>query len=137
MRGAGCTINDMWDRDIDAKVDTRATRPPPGSQASVQLTIMAQVARTRTRPLAAGTLTQIDALRFLGIQLTAGLAVLTSLNTYSIALGAASMGLVVIYPLMKRVTDWPQLVLGLCFNWGALLGASAVLGYCPWSTCVP
>jgi hypothetical protein len=60
------------------------------------------------------------------LQLTAGLAVLVSLNTYSIVLGAASMGLVVIYPLMKRYTDWPQLVLGLTFNWGALLGASAV-----------
>mmetsp|Transcript_61950 Transcript_61950/g.146800 ORF Transcript_61950/g.146800 Transcript_61950/m.146800 type:complete len:292 (-) Transcript_61950:22-897(-) len=114
MRGAGCTINDMWDHDIDAKV-----------------------ARTRTRPLADGTLTQMDALRFLGLQLSAGLAILLSLNTYSVMLGAASMALVVVYPLMKRYSDWPQLVLGLCFNWGALLGASAVLGYCPWSACIP
>lgn len=103
MRGAGCTINDMWDRDIDKRV-----------------------ARTRSRPIASGAITREQALVFLAAQLTAGLAVLVSFNFYSIILGAASIGLVVIYPLMKRYTDWPQLVLGLTFNWGALLGASAV-----------
>ncbi len=74
---------------------------------------------------------------FLGLQLTAGLGVLLSLNVYSIILGAASMVLVVVYPLMKRVTHWPQLILGFTFNWGALLGASAVLGSCPWHICLP
>ncbi|KAJ1567349.1 Para-hydroxybenzoate--polyprenyltransferase, mitochondrial precursor (PHB:polyprenyltransferase) [Cladochytrium tenue] len=92
MRGAGCTINDMWDRDIDGK-----------------------------------------ALVFLGAQLTVGLAVLLQLNVYSILLGASSLGIVVVYPLMKRVTYWPQAVLGLAFNWGALLGWSAVAGVCNWS----
>lgn len=114
MRGAGCTINDLWDIDIDGKVE-----------------------RTKMRPLAAGTITKPQAIVFLGLQLTAGLAVLLSLNVYSIILGAASMGLVIIYPLMKRVTNWPQFVLGLTFNWGALLGASAVLGTCPWHICLP
>ena len=114
MRGAGCTINDMWDKDIDSKVE-----------------------RTRTRPLAAGAITPFQAAGFLGLQLTAGLGVLASLNTYSILLGASSLGLVVMYPLMKRVTHFPQLVLGLTFNWGALLGASAVLGYTPWEICLP
>ncbi len=74
---------------------------------------------------------------FLGLQLTAGLGVLLSLNTYSIVLGASSLLLVVAYPLMKRVTHFPQLVLGLTFNWGALLGASAVLGYTPLDICLP
>ena len=114
MRGAGCTINDMWDKDIDSKVE-----------------------RTRTRPLAAGAITPFQAAGFLGLQLTAGLGVLASLNTYSILLGASSLGLVVMYPLMKRVTHFPQLVLGLTFNWGALLGASAVLGHTPWEICLP
>ena len=74
---------------------------------------------------------------FLGLQLTAGLGVLLSLNTYSIVLGASSLLLVVAYPLMKRVTHFPQLVLGLTFNWGALLGASAVLAYTPLDICLP
>lgn len=114
MRGAGCTINDMWDRDIDRKV-----------------------ARTRNRPLTSGELTMLDATVFLGGQLGLGLMVLLQLNWYSVLLGASSMGLVVSYPLMKRFTHWPQLVLGLTFNWGALLGWSAVHGTCNWSACVP
>eukprot|EP00277_Geminigera_cryophila_P022971 CAMPEP_0179478128 /NCGR_PEP_ID=MMETSP0799-20121207/56721_1 /TAXON_ID=46947 /ORGANISM="Geminigera cryophila, Strain CCMP2564" /LENGTH=194 /DNA_ID=CAMNT_0021289155 /DNA_START=18 /DNA_END=599 /DNA_ORIENTATION=- len=89
------------------------------------------------RPLAAGTINRYQAAGFLGLQLTAGLGVLTSLNTYSILLGASSLGLVVLYPLMKRVSDFPQAVLGLTFNWGALLGASAVLGYTPLDICLP
>jgi 4-hydroxybenzoate polyprenyltransferase len=114
MRGAGCTINDMWDKNIDSKVE-----------------------RTKSRPLAAGAITRFQAAGFLGLQLSAGLGVLVSLNTYSILLGASSLALVVSYPLMKRVTDFPQLVLGLTFNWGALLGASAVLGHTPWDICLP
>ncbi|XP_028824007.1 4-hydroxybenzoate polyprenyltransferase, mitochondrial [Denticeps clupeoides] len=114
MRGAGCTINDMWDRDFDKKV-----------------------IRTAKRPLASGELSQFQALVFLGGQLSLSLGVLLCLNYYSIALGAASLSLVVTYPLMKRVTYWPQLVLGLTFNWGALLGWSAVMGSCDWSICLP
>ena len=105
MRGAGCTINDLWDRDFDAQVE-----------------------RTKGRPLASGAITPLAATVFLGGQLTAGLGVLTQLNMQSIALGAASVPLVVGYPLAKRFTNWPQLVLGCTFNWGALLGWSAVHG---------
>ncbi|XP_015600634.1 4-hydroxybenzoate polyprenyltransferase, mitochondrial isoform X2 [Cephus cinctus] len=114
MRGAGCTINDMWDKDIDGKV-----------------------ARTKDRPLVTGQVSQFQALVFLGSQLTVGLLVLLQLNWYSIILGASSLGLVIIYPLMKRVTYWPQFILGMTFNWGALLGWSAVHGTCNWSVCLP
>lgn len=114
MRGAGCTINDMWDRDFDKKV-----------------------VRTATRPLAAGDITFFQALVFLAGQLSLALCILLSLNYYSIALGAASLTLVVSYPLMKRVTYWPQLILGFTFNWGALLGWSAIKGSCDWSVCLP
>lgn len=114
MRGAGCTINDMWDKDIDAKVQ-----------------------RTSTRPLVTKELTQLDAWFFLGGQLGTGLLILLQLNWNSILLGASSLGLVIVYPLMKRVTNWPQLVLGMTFNWGALLGYSAVHGEVLWSACLP
>ncbi|XP_023175755.2 4-hydroxybenzoate polyprenyltransferase, mitochondrial [Drosophila hydei] len=114
MRGAGCTINDMWDKDIDAKVE-----------------------RTRTRPLASGQITQFDAIVFLSAQLSLGLLVLVQLNWQSILLGASSLGLVITYPLMKRVTYWPQLVLGMCFNWGALLGWCATQGSVNLQACLP
>ncbi|XP_037945083.1 4-hydroxybenzoate polyprenyltransferase, mitochondrial-like [Teleopsis dalmanni] len=114
MRGAGCTINDLWDKDIDAKVE-----------------------RTRTRPLACGEVTQFDAIVFLSAQLSLGLLVLLQLNLESILLGACSLGLVVTYPLMKRITYWPQLVLGMAFNWGALLGWCATQGSVFWSACLP
>ncbi|TPX64835.1 hypothetical protein SpCBS45565_g05585 [Spizellomyces sp. 'palustris'] len=114
MRGAGCTINDMWDRDIDKKVS-----------------------RTRSRPLASGIITPFKALVFLGGQLSLGLAVLLQLNWYSIFLGSASLILVITYPLMKRVTYWPQAVLGMTFNYGAMLGWSAMLGSCNWAVCLP
>ncbi|XP_069680416.1 4-hydroxybenzoate polyprenyltransferase, mitochondrial [Periplaneta americana] len=114
MRGAGCTINDMWDKDIDDKVS-----------------------RTKDRPLVSGALSQFEALVFLSGQLGLGLLVLLQLNWYSILLGASSLGLVIMYPLMKRVTHWPQFVLGMAFNWGALLGWSAVNGSCDWSVCLP
>ncbi|XP_066998844.2 4-hydroxybenzoate polyprenyltransferase, mitochondrial isoform X2 [Anabrus simplex] len=114
MRGAGCTINDMWDKDIDNKVS-----------------------RTKDRPLVSGALTQMDAIVFLAGQLGIGLLILLQLNWYSVLLGASSLGLVIIYPLMKRVTHWPQLILGMTFNWGALLGWSAVQGSCDWSVCLP
>ncbi|GAA6022806.1 hypothetical protein JCM11491_006413 [Sporobolomyces phaffii] len=114
MRGAGCVINDLWDRDIDKKVE-----------------------RTKMRPLASGEVKPVQALTFLGTQLSLGLGILTQLNWYSIALGASSLSLVVLYPLMKRITYWPQFVLGLAFNWGALLGSSAVLGHCDWQVALP
>jgi len=114
MRGAGCTINDMWDKNLDKAV-----------------------ARTKERPLARGDITQKQAVVFLGAQLTAGLGVLLQLNWYSILLGASSLSVVTIYPLMKRLTHWPQAVLGLAFNWGALLGWSAVGGTVDWSVCLP
>ena len=103
MRGAGCTINDLWDQDYDKHVE-----------------------RTKHRPLASGQLTTNQALMFLGGQLTVGLGVLMSFDTTCVALGLCSMPLVVLYPLCKRFTNWPQLVLGLAFNWGALMGWPAL-----------
>jgi len=114
MRGAGCTINDMWDRDFDKNVE-----------------------RTKTRPLARGDVTMREATAFLALQLSAALVVLLQLNWYSIILGASSLSIVITYPLMKRFTYWPQFFLGLAFNWGALLGYAAVRGACDWSVVVP
>uniref|UniRef100_A0A2K6DK05 4-hydroxybenzoate polyprenyltransferase, mitochondrial n=2 Tax=Macaca nemestrina TaxID=9545 RepID=A0A2K6DK05_MACNE len=114
MRGAGCTINDMWDQDYDKKVT-----------------------RTASRPIAAGDISTFQSFVFLGGQLTLALGVLLCLNYYSIALGAGSLLLVITYPLMKRITYWPQLALGLTFNWGALLGWSAIKGSCDPSVCLP
>lgn len=102
MRGAGCTINDMIDRDIDAKV-----------------------ARTATRPLASGALSLAQAWRFLGLQLGIGLVILLQLSWTAIWLGVGSLVLVAVYPTMKRITWWPQAFLGLTFNWGALMGWAA------------
>ncbi|HEY1632019.1 MAG TPA: 4-hydroxybenzoate octaprenyltransferase [Rhizomicrobium sp.] len=106
MRGAGCTYNDIVDRDIDA-----------------------QVARTRARPIPSGAVSVKKAWAFLAAQGLIGLAILLQLNRFSMALGAASLILVAIYPFMKRVTWWPQAWLGLTFNWGALLGFSAEAGH--------
>lgn len=114
MRGAGCIINDMWDQDIDG-----------------------MVGRTKDRPLVTGDISPLQAFIFLGSQLTLGLLVLLQLNWYSIILGASSIVLVIMYPAMKRITYWPQLILGMAFNWGALLGWSAVQGSCNWSVCLP
>ncbi|KAG9458913.1 hypothetical protein H6P81_003421 [Aristolochia fimbriata] len=105
LRGAGCTVNDLLDRDIDTKVE-----------------------RTRLRPIASGLLTPFQGLTFLGLQLFLGLGILLQLNNYSRVLGASSLLLVFSYPLMKRLTFWPQAYLGLTFNWGALLGWSAIQG---------
>lgn len=109
MRGAGCTINDMW----DAKFDK-------------------QVSRTVTRPLASGAISYPQATAFLALQLSGGLGVLLSFPQehlkYCFVLGAASLPLVGVYPLMKRFTNWPQLVLGMTFNWGALMGWAATHG---------
>jgi 4-hydroxybenzoate polyprenyltransferase len=105
MRGAGCVINDLTDRELDAKVE-----------------------RTRHRPLASGRLSVTQALAFLAIQLLIGLLVVLQFNAFTIGLAFAIMPLVLIYPWMKRITWWPQACLGLTFNWGALVGWSAVTG---------
>lgn len=105
MRGAGCTWNDIVDREFDAKVE-----------------------RTRNRPLPSGQVTLRQALAFGGLLSLVGLAVLVHFNLFTIGLAITSLALVAIYPFMKRFTYWPQLVLGLTFNWGALVGWSAVLG---------
>ncbi|KAF8077318.1 hypothetical protein N665_1046s0006 [Sinapis alba] len=105
LRGAGCTINDLLDQDIDTKVD-----------------------RTRLRPIASGLVTPFQGLQFLVLQLLLGLGILLQLNNYSRVLGASSLFLVFSYPLMKRFTFWPQAFLGLTINWGALLGWAAVKG---------
>jgi len=105
MRGAGCTFNDIVDRDIDA-----------------------QVARTRGRPLPSGAISVRQAIAFLIAQCLVGLAVLLQFNWFAVALGAASLLLVAAYPFMKRITWWPQAWLGLTFNWGALLGFAAQTG---------
>lgn len=105
MRGAGCTFNDIIDKDLDAKV-----------------------ARTSLRPLATGEVTRIKAFLFLILQGLIGLAILIQFNDFTIFLGLASLILVSIYPFMKRITWWPQAWLGLTFNWGALMGAASVSG---------
>jgi 4-hydroxybenzoate polyprenyltransferase len=102
MRGAGCTFNDIVDRDIDRKVERTRSRPIPSGQVSVR-----------------------SALLFMALQGLAGLAVLLQFNLLTVALGLASLALVAIYPFMKRVTWWPQLFLGLAFSWGALVGWTA------------
>lgn len=108
MRGAGCTWNDISDRHIDAKVE-----------------------RTRNRPLPGGLVTTRAAVVWLGLQCFAGLAVLLQFNEFSVRLGMASLVPVFIYPFAKRVTHWPQAVLGLTFNWGALMGVAALLAAVP------
>ena len=105
MRGAGCTINDLWDREFDRKV-----------------------ARTMDRPIASGAISVKQAFAFLGLQLGAGLLILLQLNETCWLLGVLVLLLVVTYPLFKRITYWPQFVLGLTFNWGALMGWAAVTG---------
>lgn len=106
VRGAGCTINDILDRDFDAKVE-----------------------RTRRRPLASGQLSVSQGVGFLITQLSIGFGLLMTLNQPTIALGCVCVPLVMVYPLMKRITDYPQAWLGMCFNWGVFMGATAVCGW--------
>jgi 4-hydroxybenzoate polyprenyltransferase len=103
MRGAGCTVNDLWDRNLDPYVE-----------------------RTKFRPIARGAVTPLQASTFLGAQLLAGLAVLLQFPTSCLYYGIPSLLLVGIYPLMKRVTNYPQVVLGLTFSWGAIMGFPAI-----------
>ncbi len=103
MRGAGCTLNDVIDRNIDAKVE-----------------------RTRHRPIPSGRITVPAALVFLVVQLLAGLVILLQFNGETIVLAILSLAIVAVYPFMKRITYYPQVILGLAFNWGALLGWTAL-----------
>jgi 4-hydroxybenzoate polyprenyltransferase len=105
MRGAGCVVNDLWDRDLDRQVE-----------------------RTAGRPLASGALRARHALVFLALVLAAALLILLQLNGAAQVLGVASLVPVVLYPLAKRVTDWPQAVLGVIFSWAAPMGYAAVMG---------
>ncbi|TMJ60374.1 MAG: 4-hydroxybenzoate octaprenyltransferase [Alphaproteobacteria bacterium] len=105
MRGAGCTWNDITDRDLDARVE-----------------------RTRSRPIPAGQVSVPQALAFLIVQALIGLAVLLQFNFFAVAIGIASLIVVAVYPFMKRITWWPQIVLGLAFSWGALMGFAVTLG---------
>lgn len=103
MRGAGCTYNDIVDREYDARVARTASRPIPSGRVSVGA-----------------------ALLFAIVLCLVGLAVLLQFNTFTVWLGIASLGLVAVYPFAKRYTDWAQLVLGLTFKWGALVGWAAI-----------
>jgi len=105
MRGAGCTYNDIVDRDLDAEVE-----------------------RTRSRPIPSGAVTVRQAQVFMAALALVGLAVLLQFNWFTVGLGVLSLATVAIYPFLKRVTNWPQLGLGLAFSWGALMGWAAVFG---------
>jgi len=103
MRGAGCSINDLWDRDFDPKV-----------------------ARTRLRPIARGAITPFQGLAYTGVQLMTGLGILVQFPFQCLFYGIPSLLLVATYPLAKRVTHYPQFVLGLTFSWGAMMGFPAL-----------
>jgi 4-hydroxybenzoate polyprenyltransferase len=105
MRGAGCTWNDITDRDLDARVE-----------------------RTRSRPIPSGQVSVTQALVFLVVQALIGLGVLLQFNRFAVWTGIASLLIVAIYPFMKRITWWPQIVLGLAFSWGALMGFAVIFG---------
>jgi 4-hydroxybenzoate polyprenyltransferase len=110
MRGAGCTWNDIVDRKVDAQVE-----------------------RTRGRPLPSGEVKLHQALIWMALQSLVGVAILFKFNKFAGAVALASLLLVAIYPTMKRLTSWPQVVLGLAFNWGALVGYAALTGRLSWA----
>jgi 4-hydroxybenzoate polyprenyltransferase len=105
MRGAGCVVNDLWDRDLDR-----------------------MVSRTAARPLASGAISVRQAVMFIAVLSAIGFLILIQMNMTTILLGVASLGFIVLYPLMKRITWWPQAFLGLTFNFGALMGWTAMAG---------
>ena len=113
MRGAGCTINDLFDRNLDNKV-----------------------IRSVERPIASGRVSPRNAVAFLGAQTAVGMGILSQLPADCWYLGLASLPIVFSYPLFKRFTYYPQAVLSACFNWGALLGFPA-MGIMDWSTMLP
>jgi len=113
MRGAGCTWNDLVDRDLDGKVE-----------------------RTRSRPIPSGQVTAKQAAAFMAAQALVGLLVLLQFNSFTIFMGFASLAVVAVYPFMKRITYWPQIVLGLAFSWGALMGWPAAFGRLDWPALV-
>jgi 4-hydroxybenzoate polyprenyltransferase len=110
MRGAGCTYNDIVDRDFDRKV-----------------------ARTADRPIASGAVSVKKAVAFMFAQMALAFVILLQFNLFAIMVGVASLILVFTYPLMKRITWWPQFFLGLAFNWGALLGYASATGTLDWA----
>ncbi len=105
MRGAGCIVNDLWDKNLDKQVE-----------------------RTKSRPLPAGDVTVKQALLFLSLLSLIGLVILLQMNFLTILIGLFSVFLVILYPYMKRITWWPQLFLGFTFNIGAIMGYTAVTG---------
>ena len=109
MRGAGCTWNDLVDRDLDQKVE-----------------------RTRSRPIPSKQVTVAQATLFMLAQALVGLLVLIQFNRFTVVTGFASLLVVVVYPFMKRITYWPQIFLGLAFSWGALMGWPATFGRLDW-----
>jgi 4-hydroxybenzoate polyprenyltransferase len=109
MRGAGCTLNDIVDRKYDGAVE-----------------------RTRGRPIPSGRVAVWQAVVFLVLQLAIGAAVLLSMNGLAVGLGVSILAIVAAYPFMKRITYWPQLFLGLNFNWGAMVAWTAVTGRVGW-----
>lgn len=110
MRGAGCVINDLWDKNIDMQVE-----------------------RTAKRPLAAGDLTSMQAIQLLLGLLFFGFVILITLSEMTIILGLLTIPMIISYPLFKRFTYWPQVALGLTFNFGALMGWSAISGDVSWA----
>lgn len=105
MRAAGCIANDLWDKDLDKHVE-----------------------RTKNRPIASGAISTKNATIFMGILLLLSLIILLQFNKLTVVLGLATLPLIALYPLMKRITWWPQLFLGLTFNFSALIGYSAMSG---------
>ncbi len=111
MRGAGCVINDLWDADLDGRVE-----------------------RTRQRPIPSGQVVRQHAFVFLSLLLLIGLFILSYLPVMTVLLGFLSLPLIVFYPVMKRITFWPQAFLGVTFNFGILMGWAAVSGTLSFST---
>ncbi len=105
MRGAGCTHNDIVDRNYDGRVERTASRPIPSGQVSIKQALVFAIALSLI-----------------------GFAVLLQFNRFTVWLGVASLLPIAIYPFMKRITSWPQIVLGLTFKWGALMGWAAIYG---------
>ena len=103
MRSAGCIFNDIVDRDFDKKVE-----------------------RTRKRPIAAGKISVLESFIYIILICLVAFFILLQLNLLTIVLGISSMFLVFAYPFMKRITYWPQLFLGLTFNWGIIMGWSSL-----------